>query len=112
MLHAHRAYETKIQYVTTIDETLRALVREEVARALGEQDSAQPDVLLSVTTVAARFDVAPATVRRALRRGLPHVGAGRLTRIKPADFEVWLNAGTPAETDVDARARAIRSRRR
>jgi len=48
------------------------------------------DQLLTIEQVAAYLNVSPKTVRRCLRRGLPHVRVGACVRFVPGDVARWV----------------------
>jgi excisionase family DNA binding protein len=110
--------------VLTIDEfvqVVRAVMREELARAHGPQTTAQPQLespsqYLTVQEVARLCGVAERTIRTWTRQGmLPARRMGRLLRIDRRDLEDYLASsdGAPSSNrlDADALASNILSRR-
>jgi excisionase family DNA binding protein len=96
--------------VSELDELVRRLVREEVARQLAELRPAQaPPVLLTVAEAAALARVAAGSVRRWIREGrLPATGSGRLLRIAVVDLERLLACGRRRDPGSSAEDRAER----
>lgn len=97
--------------MSSLEETIRAIVRDELARAERERTAASSsDEYLSTGDAAKLADVASGTIRRWIREGkLTEHRAGRLVRIKRADLEEYLRAGGRAVDDSNsAGARARR----
>lgn len=101
----------------SFEDTLRAIVREELRTALAELQSAQPAPrleLLLVADVARACKVAPKTVTGWISSGrLAARKAGRKWVVLPADLERFLarQPSTPEQHD-DERVTHILSRRR
>src|SRR4051812_9548348 len=95
---------------TTIEETIRQVVREEVRAALEEhiprrapaEPARLPLALLTVEQVAERCRAKPKTVREWIRRGvLPAAKAGgRRYLVSPADLDRFLASGTAIEANA------------
>ncbi len=76
--------------MTSLEQVLRALVREEVRLALAE---VAPSDLLTIGQAADVARCSAATIRRKVREGaLPACGTGKLTRIARRDLEAMLGA--------------------
>lgn len=72
--------------MTDIEQTLRALVRDEVARALAERE--QRAELVTVADYAKQWSLSQSTVREAIREGrLAVERVGRAVRV-PADAKI------------------------
>lgn len=101
----------------TLEEIVRAIVREEVQAAVREVMTrnargppAGEDGYLSISAAARFASVAPGTLRRWIRTGrLPVRRAGRVYRIARAELEAFLER-EGRDVDVVARAREIRKR--
>lgn len=90
--------------LTLTVEQLRALVREELARALG---SLRPDVL-SVQQAADYAEVGPGTIRTWIREGLPATRRGRRLMLRREEVDQWRAGAGRSATSVQAIVRAIR----
>ena len=85
--------------MTDLADTIRAIVREEVARVLAERGA---DRLITVAAAAELASVRPATIRTWIADGrIPAKRAGRRLRVRAVDVERALAAAAP-------RARAAR----
>src|SRR3954470_4885478 len=95
---------------TTIEETIRQVVREEVRAALEEhiprrapaEPKRSPLALFTVEQVAERCHAKPKTVREWIRRGvLPAAKAGgRRYLVSPADLDRFLTSGASVEANA------------
>jgi excisionase family DNA binding protein len=95
--------------VTSLDELVRRLVREEVARQLAEHRAASVPTWLTVAEAATLARVAAGSVRRWIREGrLPATGSGRLLRIQVADLDRLLASGRRRDPGSSAEDRAER----
>jgi excisionase family DNA binding protein len=111
--------------VTTLDDALRAAIRDELNALFEEKikpllerhgppTPAEVPVFISTADAARRIGVTVATVQSWVRENrLRGHRAGRLLRIKVDDIHEFMNRATPPEdVDIDAVARRIMSRRR
>ena len=100
--------------MATLEEVIRAIVRDEVRAAVAEalaRSGAAPAVheggYLSIARAARFAAVAPGTLRRWIRTGrLPVRRAGRVYRIARAELEAFLERNG-ASAAVAAKARAV-----
>jgi len=109
----------------SLDESVRAVVREELKRVLREelrsaieQLRAAPNAeaeFLSVKEAAELTRVSEATVRDWMTKGLKRYGQGHVVRIRRAELLLFLSAGTDGEgkeIDIEEHAIAILGRTR
>jgi excisionase family DNA binding protein len=98
--------------VNLLDEgALRALVSEEVRRALREELARAPgqDEFLPVTDAARIAAVHADTIRAWIAMGrLVRYSAGRELRVKRSDLEAFLRSGPAADTDISPEQAARR----
>lgn len=64
------------------EDDFRRIVREEIARARGEE-------LLTVAQVAAELNKHPQTIRAWLKEGLPYELVGARKQVRRADLDAW-----------------------
>lgn len=80
-----------------LEETLRAIVRDELQKALAEREPSNGD-LISTTEAARLADVATATIRRWIKLGsLTKHHAGRVFKVSRAELESLLKNGVANE---------------
>ncbi len=107
----------------SLEESVRAVVREEMKRVLREELRAVIEQLraapnaanefLSVKEAAELTRVSEATVREWMTRGLKRYGQGHVVRIHRAELLLFLSAGTDnASEDIDIEDHAIAILRR
>ncbi len=86
---------------------LKALVREEIEKAAG-QNGQHGDELLSAETAAQRWDVPVSKIQDMARRGeLPCVRLGHYVRFKPADLEQFIKDRSKALTRLPTQLRPV-----
>jgi excisionase family DNA binding protein len=102
----------------SLEESVRAVVREEMKRVLREELRAAIEQLraapnagnefLSVKEAAELTRVSEATVRDWMKRGLKRYGQGHVVRIRRAELLLFLSASTDsAGEDIDIEDHAI-----
>ena len=102
----------------SLEESVRAVVREEMKRVLREELRAAIEQLgaapnagnefLSVKEAAELTRVSEATVREWMTRGLKRYGQGHVVRIRRAELLLFLSSGTDnAGEDIDIEDHAI-----
>lgn len=106
----------------TIEDTIRAVVREELQRVLHEElraafaETSPPDAdgYFSIASAAAFAEVHPDTVRAWVKSGaLPEHRAGRELRVLRSELRAFLAAGrSAARLSAEEEAAAILARRR
>jgi excisionase family DNA binding protein len=90
---------TADELTSALRETIRAIVREELALALA--DRAEPDELMSTANAAELAGVAEGTVRRWIREGrLPERRAGRLLRVSRSELATLLGISRRAAGEL------------
>jgi excisionase family DNA binding protein len=104
------------EVIVVSPDQLRALIREEVERAVASRPTPlaavpTPAGYLKVTIAAERYSVAPETLREWIRTGkLPRHRAGRHWLVRPDEVEALIARGgttAPAEVDEAAATAAI-----
>ena len=84
-------------------EMLRAIVREELAKARNDEQPAPAPALVTIAAYAARRSISVSTVRAAIKDGrLPAHHVGRAVRV-PADVEIAKPAKPHAAATRDVR---------
>jgi excisionase family DNA binding protein len=99
------------EVIVVTPDQLRALIREEVERAVASRPAPSPVVpvpagYLKVSAAADRYSVAPETIRAWIAAGkLPRHRAGRHWLIRPDEVEALIaRGGTTAPGEVDPAA--------
>jgi excisionase family DNA binding protein len=94
----------------TVDDVLRALIRNEIREALRDlrhEPAPNGDGYVSVPHAAERYDVTPQYLTKMIRAGhLPAIRIARQWRVRVADVERAIAA--PATDEIAQRAAAIR----
>lgn len=72
---------------------LRALVRDEVARALGGKhgNDAAVETYVAPDALEAHFGISRGTVHNWVREGCPHEVRGKILRFKMSEVEAWFS---------------------
>jgi hypothetical protein len=88
-----------------IEDDLRAIRQElrELRTLLTSRAETASDGYLKMAAAARALSVSPRTISRALVAGCPHVGSGRMRRVRLADVAAWLSRGEGAG-DLERRA--------
>jgi excisionase family DNA binding protein len=78
--------------VSSLEETLRVIVREELERALSVQ-TPTGNPWLSLSALSEALGISRPTLRKLVAKGMPHIKPGDNMRFRLDEVEAWLRKG-------------------